>query len=461
MFKMKLADIGEGLESGKILEFFVKVGDTIEEGDDVFNVETEKVTTEISSPVDGTIKEIHVNAGDEVMVGALVLTIDDGSGAGDEDEDEGAEEDAGGGSASVIGEVPMSDDELPARHAPAAPEPEVFVNTQVLATPLVRKMAADQKIDLTHVKGSGPNGKILKKDLEAHATAAPVQPTAAQAAPQPQAYVAPQAYIPPQPQPQVVVPTPPPPPQAPPVVRRPMFFDNPGVDLPDTIEAFSGIRKAISRAMTISRSKIPETTLFKDIDVTKLWELRGQLKNDALAQGIKLTFLAFFVKAVAIALHQFPNLNARLDEEKSQIIQKRNYNMGIAVDTPAGLMVPVIKHADQKSVLRIAAEINDLAVNARNRTIKPTQLTGGTFTLTNFGSAGIEFATPVINYPEVGILGVGAIKRAPVIRDNSVVPGYLLPVSLAIDHRVIDGADGGRFLKVFSDLLTNPFSLLM
>ncbi|WP_338992111.1 dihydrolipoamide acetyltransferase family protein [Spiroplasma endosymbiont of Seladonia tumulorum] len=427
MVKFKFADIGEGLTEGKVANVMIKVGDKIKDGDEMFAVETDKVNTEIFAPCDGIVSKINMKVGDTIYVGDVVVEIDDGT-AGDSPapavpeqptvapvEEEKA--------AGVVGAVPISNTVLAPRHLPSNGNTNVDHNKNVLSTPIVWKMAADLKIDLTQIQGSGPNGKIMKADLDQRAKRAVTGSTLST-----------------------------------------LPIDIPQINATGAVrrEAMSPIRKAIAKQMTLSKTVIAETTLMKNIDVTKLIEIRTQLKSQAEQQGIKLTYMPFFMKACAIALKDFPILNASYDQDQQEIIFKDYYNIGMATDTPTGLMVPVVKGVDQLNILQIAKMINDLAAKTRERKLKPDEMKDGTFTITNFGSAGIEFATPVINFPEVAILGVGIIKKAPVInKNNEIEISSILPLSLTIDHRLIDGADGGRFLARVTALLESPALLLL
>ena len=224
----------------------------------------------------------------------------------------------------------------------------------------------------------------------------------------------------------------------------------------------TGIRNAIAKQMTLAKSQIPETTLMREANISELVKVRALLKEQAAKENIKLTFMAFFIRACCIALKQMPIINSSFDANKRVIIYKDFINIGIAVDTDYGLMVPVIKNAAQQSILKLAQSVVDLASRARIKKLKITEMQQGTFTITNYGSVGIEFATPVINFPEVAILGVGSFKKKPVIApDGQIVPGVLVPLSLTIDHRVIDGADGARFLNIIIDILENPTKLML
>ena len=220
-------------------------------------------------------------------------------------------------------------------------------------------------------------------------------------------------------------------------------------------------RKAIANNMTLSKFTIPHTAVMDEIDVTDLVAFRTSSKALAEEEGIKLTYLAFFIKAVVAGLKQYPGLNASIDEVAEEIVYKHFYNIGLAVDTPEGLMVPVIKDADTKSIFELAKAIEDLSVRARTKTLKLDELSGGSFTITNYGSVGASFGVPVIKHPEAGILGVGAIVKKPVVINDEIVIRSILPVSLSFDHRIIDGADAGRFVGYIKKSLSNPNLLLM
>ncbi len=426
MVKFKFADIGEGLTEGKVANIMIKVGDKIKDGDEMFAVETDKVNTEIYAPCDGNVSKINMNVGDTIYVGDVVVEIDDGgaesadSPATPQPAAAPAEEEKAAG---VVGAVPISNTVLAPRHLPSSNDANSGNNSNVLSTPLVRKMAADLKIDLTKIQGSGPNGKIMKVNLAQGGGAAATGPSLSA-----------------------------------------MPIEIPKINATGAVrcEPMSPIRKAIAKQMTLSKTVIAETTLMKNIDVTKLIGIRTQLKGQAEKQGVKLTYMPFFMKACAIALKDFPILNSSYDQEQQEIIFKDYYNIGMATDTPTGLMVPVVKAVDQLNIMQIGKMVNDLASKTRERKLKPDEMKDGTFTITNFGSAGIELATPVINFPEVAILGVGIIKKTPVINSNNEVEvSSILPLSLTIDHRLIDGADGGRFLARVTELLESPALLLL
>ncbi|MGY6172144.1 2-oxo acid dehydrogenase subunit E2 [Candidatus Mycoplasma pogonae] len=301
---------------------------------------------------------------------------------------------------------------------------------KIISTPLARALAAKLGINIEQVTGTGPNGRVLKADVESFkAQPAPaVQATTPVAAAQP-------ASAP-------LAPTP-----------RPVFND----ELKASREKTTPIRKAIARAMKNSWDNVAYVNLVHEIDVTDLWDLRKKIVENVLKlTGQKITFLPFIAKAVAIALREFPILTAKYDEQNQELVYPGTINLGIAVDSEDGLKVPVVKNANQLSILDISSEIVRLAGAARNKTIKPDEMRGGDFTITNYGSVGSLFGVPVINYPEVAIAGVGAIVDKPVVRNGAVVPGKVMYITVAADHRWVDGAVIGRFASRVKELLEKP-----
>ncbi|WP_381415302.1 2-oxo acid dehydrogenase subunit E2 [Spiroplasma endosymbiont of Anurida maritima] len=420
MKDFKFADIGEGLTEGTVGEVFVKVGDKVDEFDPLFSVETDKVTEEITSIDAGIVGEVLIKPGQVIKVGETVVRIKTGDSASSAPAKKAVakkEEKAEEGS-SVIGAVPVSNDLIASRTTTSTSN--VQNNKAILATPLVRKMAKDLNINLANIQGTGPNGRIKKSDLNN-------------------------------------------------VKSSQGGFTN-SVQMPTNLKAtgqtkaekMTPIRRAISKKMSQAKSIIPEATLMKEINVTKLMEIRSQLKAQAESMGTKLTFMPFFIKAAQLALQKFPVLNTSLNDATEEILWKDYFNIGMATDTPKGLMVPVVKGVDQLNIMQLANKVNELALKTRDGKVKGDEMKDGTFTISNFGSAGIEFATPVINHPETAILGVGLIKKQPIVnKDGDIEVASILRVSLTIDHRVIDGADGGRFLMEFTNLLENPAILLV
>ncbi|VEU83117.1 2-oxo acid dehydrogenase subunit E2 [Acholeplasma hippikon] len=426
VYDFRFADIGEGIHEGTILKWNFKVGDSVKEGDTLVVVETDKVNAELPAPVSGTILKIGKNEGEVIHVGETVVLIGEKGATLAAAPAAPAEAPKASKGAGVVGEIEVSDEIIGGSH-----EEVVSTSTgKVLASPVARKLAADLGVEISTVKGTGEQGRVLKDDVQA-AKAPVAQAAPAQAAQQPAAAPKAAAAAPAKPQGDVEV------------------------------VKISRVRKAISNAMVRSVYTIPHTTLIDEINVNALVEFRSKAKGVAEAKGIKLTYMAFIAKAVVIALREFPTFNASFNHETDELYIKKYINLGMAVDTPDGLIVPNIKNAQNLSVFELASQVRKLADDTIARKISLDQQQHGTFTITNFGSAGIAFGTPVINYPELAILGVGKIEQKPVVENGEIKIASVLPLSLAVDHRIIDGADGGRFLSRIKELLTNPTLLLL
>ena len=444
MYDFKFTDIGEGLHEGQILKWFFKVGDTVKEGDTLCVVETDKVNAEIPSPVSGVLTKLGADVGQTIHVGETLVIIDEsGKGApapapaveapktaapaAPEVKKEKTEEKG----AAVVGEVVVSDEVIASssegfenNEAPAA-----ATSGKVLATPVARKMAADLGVNLASLKGTGEHGRIMKADILAAAKSVP------QASSNASAPVA----------------------SAPAVSMAMPALPKDGVRR----LKISKLRQAIAKSRNTANALIPSTTLMDEFDVSKLVEFRASQKDKLLEKGVKLTYLPFIVKAVTMAIQEFPVFNASFDHETDEIVYKDFINIGLAVDTPDGLIVPNVKNADKKSIVTLAKEIETLGAATRNRTVKLEDLSNGTFSITNYGTTGIKLGTPVIKHPEVAILGVGSIYKKPIVENNQIVIRDVLPLSLTIDHRIIDGADGGRFLLKVKELLADPMQIFL
>ncbi|EGQ3184703.1 2-oxo acid dehydrogenase subunit E2 [Staphylococcus pseudintermedius] len=429
-FEFRLPDIGEGIHEGEIVKWFVKAGDTIEEDDVLCEVQNDKSVVEIPSPVSGTVLEVLVEEGTVAVVGDIIVKID----APDAEEMEFK----GGHSNDAPAKAKEAKEEAPQEEAaPAAQEAvEVDENRQVKAMPSVRKYARDNNVNIKAVNGTGKNGRITKEDVDAYLNggeqAATAQDTAS--AESSEASTAPAA-------------------SAPAVSTEGEF--------PETTEKISAMRKAIAKAMVNSKHTAPHVTLMDEIDVQELWDHRKKFKEIAAEQGTKLTFLPYVVKALVSALKKYPALNTSFNEEAGEVVQKHYWNIGIAADTDRGLLVPVVKHADRKSIFQISDEINELAVKARDGKLTSDEMKGATCTISNIGSAGGQWFTPVINHPEVAILGIGRIAQKPIVKDGEIVAAPVLALSLSFDHRQIDGATGQNAMNHIKRLLNNPELLLM
>lgn len=427
MYDFRFADIGEGIHEGVIHQWLVKVGDTVKDGQTLFLVETDKVTAEMPSPVNGTIHSINFQVGQTVHVGDVVVSIDDGKGSV---KSESVSEPASG-STSVVGEIEISSQVIPSSDEVTI-EVAQALTTKVLATPVARKMAKDLGVDIQTLKGTGPNGRVMKEDIQKAFDVSKVSNQPAFSGVESQ-----------------------------PVIASPVAQSLPH-NLGEDRVKMTMLRKTIAKNMTLSKFTIPHTAAMDEVDVTSLVAYRQRVNTEHSDQEGKLTFMPFIMKAIAIALKAHPILNATLDEANEEIVLKKYYNIGMATDTPDGLMVPVLKAVNHLSIYEIAQEIKRLGSGAKERTLGLKDMEGGTFTVTNYGAIGALYGVPVIKYPEVAILGIGTIYKKPAVaEDGSIVVQDTLPLSISFDHRVVDGADAGRFLQTLKRLLSNPDLLLL
>ena len=420
-FEFQFPDIGEGIHEGVIIKWLVDVGEAIKEGQSLAEVETDKVTTEIPSPRSGSVLELKAKKGDKINVGQVFITIDtDGKEIQEiEEKKEVVEEETAG----VVGEVIASSEVIPASTEFVRETSKVRSN-KVLATPVARKMAKDLGIDISTLEGSGPNGRVMKEDIQKVSEMKLTSKTEA-------------------------------------TLSKPMI--EPLVLADERVERvpLTKIRKTISERMTQSRFTIPHTTAMDEIDITKLDNLRRKYKDILVEEDVNLTYLPFVIKAVITVLKQFPEFNSSLDEEKEELLLKHYYNIGIATDTDRGLMVPVVKEADRMSVVELARAIDDITSRAKENKVDLQELRGGTFTITNYGSIGGYFGIPIINFPESAILGLGRAVKKPIVKDDEIAIAMIMPLSLSYDHRTIDGASGAKFLNLIKELLANPEMLLL
>lgn len=409
-YEFKFPDIGEGLTEGEIVRWLVKEGDEIKEGQPMVEVETDKALAEIPSPKTGVVLKILAREREVVKVGQVIIIL------GERGELPKPK------SVGVVGELEEAPEEVTPPEKRIEASQASLATQRVLATPAVRALARELRVDIQRVQGSGPDGRILEKD---------VREAAAREKPSPE-----------------------------PVVRTAKVKK---YDLYGYIEhvPLRGVRRSIAKAMVKSKFTAPHVTAIDEADITALWELRQREKKVAESKGVKLTLMPFLVKGVVAGLKAHPYLNATLDDENEEIILKKYYNIGIATDTPEGLMVPVLKNAGDKTILQLAREMAELSEKARTRKIDLADLKGGTFTITNYGSVRGIFGTPIINHPEVAILGVGRLQEKPVVRGEKIEIRKMLPLSLSFDHRVVDGAEAARFLSTVIDYLEDPGLLLL
>jgi pyruvate dehydrogenase E2 component (dihydrolipoamide acetyltransferase) len=429
-FEFRLPDIGEGIHEGEIVKWLVKEGDIVREDQPMVEVMTDKATVEIPAPRAGKILKLNAKEGETVKVGSVLVIIEELGEAKPEPKREVVEAPPQREPEPVAAAVSTT---ATAVAAPPPPSPTAAPPQRVLATPATRKLARELGVDIAQIRGTGPGGRVTDEDVRRFA--------AARTAPQP----------PPTPSP-----APTPPPAAPAFAPSAVVTDRREERIP-----LRGIRKRIAEHMHQSKTTAAHFTYVDEVDMTELIQLREQMKQLAEQKSVKLTYLPFIVKASVAALKEMPILNASIDEAKGEIVIKKYYNIGIATATDEGLIVPVIKDADRKSLLEIAMEIERLAKAAREGKVALSDLQGGTFTITSLGALGGLFATPVINYPEVAILGIHEIKKRPVVRDNQIVIRDIMYVSLSFDHRLIDGDVGARFCKKIISYLENPKLLFL
>ena len=447
-FIFKLPDVGEGMAEGEIASWLVEVGDEVEEGDSIAEIQNDKSVTEIAAPVDGKILEFLAEPGDVKNVGDPIVKIDDGSGddAGAADagsSDEGKEE-------AKADESSSTEEDSQEKAASTSSESSGVVaksdpNKLVLAIPSVRQYARENDVNITLVEGTGNGGRITREDIDNFGGEGSASTDAQSSTEESSASEASQSA----------------PATGEGVSIEAKPYKSKLSDL-ETREKMNGTRKAISKAMVNSSITIPSFALFDNADATKLMAHRKKYKEAAAEQGTKLTFLPYIVKALVSTLKKYPVLNTSLDDTTDEIVHKHYYNIGIATDTPNGLFVPVIKDADKKSIYEIADEIAEKAEKAQNGKLSADDMSGGSMSITNIGSVNGGFFTPIINHPETAILGIGRIKKKPVVDENgelAVAP--VQELSLVIDHRVIDGADGQRALNHLKRVIEDPELLLM
>lgn len=421
MVDIKFPDVGEGITEGTLVKWLVKIGDEIKADQAVAEIETDKAIVEIPTPKGGKVSKLFGKEGDIVKVGSTLVSL---ALPGEEIKEEARPEVKPPAMQRVEVKPEVKPEVRPEVKTEAKPEkPPEFppeMPSRVLATPATRRLARELGVDISDVVGSGPGGRVIDDDIKKLKEVKPeITPEALSTAAIPE------------------------------------------IKLAEERIPIKGIRKTIGERMVKSLFTAPHVVSMDEADVTELVVLREKEKKAAEERGVKLTYLAFIVKAATVALKQHPYLNSSLDPQKNEIVLKHYYNIGIAVDTPEGLMVPVIKNADRKSIMEIAKETEELAEEARTRKIKLSDLKGNTFTITNIGSIGGLFSTPIINPPDVAILGVHRIRDMPIAINGEVKIRKILPLVLSFDHRVLDGAQAARFMNTLIEHLKDPDLLLV
>lgn len=451
--EVKLPELGDGIESGDVLDVMVSVGDVIEVEQDIVEMETDKATVPVPSPVAGKITSIAVSEGDTVPIGGLLIEVEVTEGAAPEaaptpepapapepepvappqpEPAPAPQPEPQAAPAPAPAPAPPAPAPTP---APPAPAPVVTASSEIIpAGPAIRRFAREVGVNLSGVTGSGDGGRITREDVLAivrssHPTGGP----------------------------------------APTVDTSDSATKSvaPGAGAADEfgsvhVERMSKIRKTISKQMHASWSTVPRVTNFDDADITDLESLRQASKEDYNAQGLKLTTMPFLIKAVATALRHHPAINAVIDEQNEQIVYKDYVNVGIAVDTERGLVVPVMKNADQMGIPEVTRGLAEMAGKVRSGNFGMNDLKGGSFTISNLGAIGGQYSTPIVNVPEVAILLVGRSRKLPVVMpDDSIAPRLMMPLSLSYDHRLVDGGTAARFLNEVIEYLEAPSRLLL
>ncbi|MFY9717271.1 MAG: dihydrolipoamide acetyltransferase family protein [Thermoplasmata archaeon] len=422
-YEFRLPDIGEGVAEGEVVQWFVKEGDAIQEDQPLVSVLTDKANVEIPSPKTGKIARIHAAVGEKVKVGGLLVTFDV----------------AGGGSPTaaplVLGASPPPTTASPVRPAPPAAATNPTTPDRALATPYLRRLAAERGIDLATVKGSGPGGRITEQDLGTGSSRVPSSPTGIAPSPTAPASVGNLS------------------------ASAPSSPSIPDSEIRERIP-IRGIRRVIAEHMAESVHRAAHFTYVEEVDATELVRFRDRMAKHVEKQGVHLSYLPFVIKGVVAGLKAHPRLNATVDDARSELVLRSKYHIGIATATPDGLMVPVVRNADSKNLSGLAREITELAERARAGKLTREELTGSTFTITSLGALGGVLATPILNYPEVGILGVHRIVRRPIYRpDGTIGPADLMNLSVSLDHRMNDGLEGAQFLAVVKAFLEDPHQL--
>ncbi|WP_457628188.1 dihydrolipoamide acetyltransferase family protein [Oceanithermus sp.] len=442
-----LPELAESVVEGEILKWLVEEGDVVAKDQPLVEVMTDKVTVELPSPFSGVLVKKLVKEGDVVPVETPVALIEESAeaaaaapAAAAAAAKTGAEEEDRGERLSLFkpdkteAEVknPFTSDSPRRAAAAVAERPRAGVNKygRVLAVPAARQLARELGIDIAQVPGSGPNGRVRVEDVRAYAkqgpAAAPATPAAAAGFPPPVPYVTPS-----------------------------------GNEDREERVPLRGMRRIIAQQMMASHLHTVRTLIVDEADVTELVALRQRLKVRAEAAGVKLSYVPFIFKAAVEALKKFPAVNSSLDDARGEVVYKKYYNLGLSVATDAGLVVPVIRDVDQKTILELAAEIGDKVTRAREGKLTPEEVSGSSFSVTSVGNLGGLFSFPIINVPDAAILGVHTIQKRPVVKDDEIVAREMLYLSLSFDHRLVDGAEATLFLRVVIEHLEDPYWLML
>ena len=431
---VKLPELGEGVTEGELVKWLVKPGDSVKADQAVAEIMTDKATVEVPSPVAGTVKELKFKSGEVVKVESVLLTLTSTGGPA-----VAAPSHASTGNGSAKPATPPaapSSQPAPAMMSAGGAGANFYppaADSKVLATPATRRLAREMGVDINVLSGSGLAGRVTREDvMGAKGNTGVTQGAGATRASTPQTTM---------------------------TIPRMAYQGPQGAQ--ETREPLRGIRKKVAENLQMAKHVIPHFTLMEEAEVNELVTLRESLKDYAEKNKTKVTYLPFVIKALVATIREFPMFNASIDDAAQEIVYKNYFNIGFAADTPQGLLVPVIKDADRKSILEISKEIIDLSARARDGKLKLEEMKGATITITNIGSVGGTYATPIINHPEVAILGMYKIQDKPVIRDGKLEAIKVMNYTITCDHRLIDGAVAARFMKAFVGRIQKPGTLMM
>jgi pyruvate dehydrogenase E2 component (dihydrolipoamide acetyltransferase) len=405
MIDVKLPDIGEGIAEGEIVKWSVKVGDTITIDQPLLEILTDKASVEIPAPATGTVSSLLFEAGDLVPVGSVIARI----------QDQSATTKPATATASAT-QTAMSSSDISQRAEQPNLASAANTHNNALATPSVRRFALEANVNLGEIQGSGPYGRISREDIEQHKSLAVITPSQ---------------------------------------------NNTTTTTTNETRIPLRGIRRKIADQMVKAKFTAPDFFYGDEADFTELVTFRKTMAEQLKSEGIKLTYLPFIIKAVISGLKAYPTLNASLDDDAQEVVMKHDYNIGFATDSPNGLFVPVIHHADRLSIIELSQSIQRLAEQVREGKANASDMRGGTFTLTNIGAIGGMMCAPIINHPEVGIMGINKIYQKPMVYQGEIAIRWACNISLSFDHRVVDGADGARFCNHVIQRLQNPQRLLL
>ncbi len=418
---VNLPDIGEGVTEGEMVKWLVSVGDSVDVDQPVAEVMTDKATVEVPSPIAGTVAELVVNEGDIVPIETVMLKVD-----------------SSGSSSSKPAETKTEAAPTPSAPAPQAAAPVAMAtstniqppvaDSKVLATPSTRRLARELNVDINSVSGSGLAGRVTRDDVLALSKGAGAVAAGA------------------------------------PTMKLPEFnvpsFNSSNAQEEERVP-LRGIRRKIAQQMQMTKQIVPHFTLMDEANVTELYKTRAKVKAIGAGYGVKVTYLPFIIKALIATMREFPMFNSSIDDAAEEIVYKKYYNIGFAADTPQGLLVPVIKNADKKTILQLSQEITDLSTRARAGKLSMDEMKGACLTITNIGSVGGTYATPIINHPEVAILGMYKMVDKPVFMDGKFKAQKVMNYTVTCDHRIIDGAVAANFLNAFFKRIENPSHLLL